>query len=79
MRWLDTLKALLPGSLPATPPEAVAFVPNKTFFEPKTRSEYVQGLRYSARTDELKALVKTWLSDGRVQLAIGPAAKIHGR
>lgn len=78
MGLLGILKAWIAGD-PAATPEVVAFVPNKTFFEPTTRSEYVQGLRYSARTPELQALVRQWLNDGRVQLAVGPAAKIHGR
>ncbi len=56
----------------------VQFTPLKDFESPETKSQYLKGFSYTARTDALKRLVQTWVERGLVELG-GTSAKLSGR
>ena len=55
------------------------FVPQKDFFSPETQSQYCKGLKYTARTNELRALVLRWAEKGLCVIVHDSASGIIGR
>ena len=61
------------------------FRPLKSFFSDELRSQYVPGLRYTARLEDVKLreLVPVWLKEGMIELVEEtkpqtPEAKVSG-
>jgi hypothetical protein len=48
----------------------IVFTARKDFFSPETRSQYVNGLSYTARPDDrtLIGLLEKWLDEGKIEL-----------
>lgn len=55
------------------------FTALEDFFSPETKSQYVKGLSYTARTPALAALVEKWLAEGKVAVGGAPAGKLSGK
>lgn len=51
----------------------------QNFFSEETKSEYVEGLYYTAQSEPLLTLINTWASQGKIELTESGVSTISGR